>query len=37
MSASTKSQNLGRIKQVIGPIVDVEFELRITSRYFSRR
>ena len=26
MSASAKSQNLGRIKQVIGPIVDVEFE-----------
>src|SRR3954462_14826239 len=26
MSASAKSQNLGRIKQVIGPIVDVEFD-----------
>jgi F-type H+-transporting ATPase subunit beta len=26
MSASAKPQNLGRIKQVIGPIVDVEFE-----------
>jgi len=26
MSATAKSQNLGRIKQVIGPIVDVEFE-----------
>src|SRR4051812_22873338 len=26
MSASARSQNLGRIKQVIGPIVDVEFE-----------
>jgi F-type H+-transporting ATPase subunit beta len=26
MSASAKSQNTGRIKQVIGPIVDVEFE-----------
>ena len=25
MSATTKPQNLGRIKQVIGPIVDVEF------------
>lgn len=26
MSATAKVQNLGRIKQVIGPIVDVEFE-----------
>jgi F-type H+-transporting ATPase subunit beta len=26
MSATAKSENLGRIKQVIGPIVDVEFE-----------
>jgi len=26
MSATAKSQNLGRVKQVIGPIVDVEFE-----------
>ncbi len=26
MSATAKSQNLGRIKQIIGPIVDVEFE-----------
>ncbi|MGK5083651.1 F0F1 ATP synthase subunit beta [Bdellovibrionota bacterium FG-1] len=26
MSASAQSQNMGRIKQVIGPIVDVEFE-----------
>jgi F-type H+/Na+-transporting ATPase subunit beta len=26
MSASASSQNVGRIKQVIGPIVDVEFE-----------
>ncbi len=26
MSASAKPQNMGRIKQVIGPIVDVEFE-----------
>ena len=26
MSATAKSQNMGRIKQVIGPIVDVEFE-----------
>src|SRR3954468_9469121 len=26
MSASASSQNLGRIKQVIGPIVDVEFD-----------
>ncbi|MFZ9595013.1 MAG: F0F1 ATP synthase subunit beta [Bdellovibrionia bacterium] len=26
MSASAKPKNLGRIKQVIGPIVDVEFE-----------
>src|SRR3954468_20201101 len=25
MSATAKSQNLGRVKQVIGPIVDVEF------------
>jgi F-type H+-transporting ATPase subunit beta len=27
MSATAKAQNLGRIKQVIGPIVDVEFEV----------
>lgn len=26
MSATASSQNLGRIKQVIGPIVDIEFE-----------
>ena len=26
MSATAKSQNTGRIKQIIGPIVDVEFE-----------
>ncbi len=26
MSATAKSENMGRIKQVIGPIVDVEFE-----------
>jgi len=26
MSASAKSENLGKIKQVIGPVVDVEFE-----------
>jgi F-type H+/Na+-transporting ATPase subunit beta len=26
MSASAKPQNVGRIKQVIGPIVDIEFE-----------
>ncbi len=26
MSATARSQNIGRIKQVIGPIVDVEFE-----------
>ena len=26
MSASAKGQNIGRIKQVIGPVVDVEFE-----------
>src|ERR1700689_5197090 len=26
MSATAKPQNLGRIKTVIGPIVDVEFE-----------
>jgi F-type H+-transporting ATPase subunit beta len=26
MSATTKPENLGRIKQVIGPIVDVEFD-----------
>ena len=26
MSASAQSQNMGRIKQVIGPIIDVEFE-----------
>src|ERR1700737_2123528 len=26
MSASASSQNIGRIKQVIGPIVDVEFD-----------
>ncbi len=26
MSASTKQENMGRIKQVIGPVIDVEFE-----------
>src|SRR4051794_31269809 len=26
MSASASSQNIGRIKQIIGPIVDVEFD-----------
>ncbi len=26
MSATSKSENMGRIKQIIGPIVDVEFE-----------
>ena len=26
MSATAKAQNIGRVKQVIGPIVDVEFE-----------
>ena len=36
MSASAKSQNMGRIKQVIGPIVDVEFESGSPSRDLSR-
>jgi F-type H+-transporting ATPase subunit beta len=26
MSASAGNQNIGRIKQVIGPVVDVEFD-----------
>src|SRR4051812_8575329 len=26
MSATAKSENMGRIKQVVGPVVDVEFE-----------
>jgi F-type H+-transporting ATPase subunit beta len=34
MSASAKSQNLGRIKQVIGPIVDVEFETGVLPAIF---
>jgi F-type H+/Na+-transporting ATPase subunit beta len=29
MSATSKSENLGRIKQVVGPVVDVEFETGI--------
>jgi F-type H+-transporting ATPase subunit beta len=36
MSATAKVQNLGRIKQVIGPIVDVEFESgRLPAIYFA--
>jgi F-type H+-transporting ATPase subunit beta len=26
MSASANGKNLGRVKQVIGPVIDVEFE-----------